>query len=31
MIQKLIYSRTLCEGQGDKYYLVQVSKYLMRD
>jgi DNA mismatch repair protein MutS len=29
--QKLIYSRTLCEGQGDKYYGVQVAKYLMRD
>tara|TARA_Y100000590_G_scaffold171157_1_gene195786 strand:- start:8100 stop:11171 length:3072 start_codon:yes stop_codon:yes gene_type:complete len=29
--QKLIYSRTLCEGQGDKYYGVQVAKYLMRN
>ena len=29
--QKLIYSRTLCDGQGDKYYGVQVAKYLMRN
>ena len=27
---KLIYSRILCDGQGDKYYGVQVAKYLMR-
>ena len=29
--EKLIYSRTLCDGQGDKYYGVQVAKYLMRN
>lgn len=28
--EKLIYSRILCDGQGDKYYGVQVAKYLMR-
>jgi DNA mismatch repair protein MutS len=29
--EKLIYSRTLCEGQGEKYYGVQVAKFLMKD
>ena len=29
--EKLIYSRTLCDGQGEKYYGVQVAKYLMKN
>jgi DNA mismatch repair protein MutS len=29
--EKLIYSRQLCEGQGDKYYGVMVAKFLMRN
>lgn len=29
--EKLIYSRELCEGQGDKYYGVTVAKFLMKN
>lgn len=29
--ERLVYSRELCDGQGDKYYGVQVAKYLMKD
>ena len=29
--EKLVYSRILCDGQGDKYYGVQVAKFLMRN